>query len=196
MPVMHPSSFDHTDLRGESVLAWDEPSHSKLGGEVSVGRGMEEPIPIRFLESDYLCLDIGLHGDVNILGLALSERDKTHRELLLVFFDPELAGLGDLPPEVLIAVVVVCPMRVPLFLKRDEAQKAGLLCQEQLFLESADLFVNRILAGGLHRLSLRLLGFLKGSLLSRALLGFLFFVWEYDGVLDFLLEVFLKVGCQ
>ena len=75
-------------------------------------------------------------------------------------------------------MVVVCPMRVPLFLKLDEAQKAGLLCQEQLFLESADLFVNRILAGGLHRLSLRLLGFLKGSLLSRALLGFLFFEWK------------------
>jgi len=129
-------------------------------------------------EPDRLGLRIRLHSDL-IHALALSERDKTHRELLLVFFDPEPAGLGDLPPEVLIAMVVVCPMRVPLFLKLDEAQKAGLLCQEQLFLESADLFVNRILAGGLHRLSLRLLGFLKGSLLSRALLGFLFFVWVY-----------------
>ena len=69
------------------------------------------------------------------------------------------------------------------------------MCQEQLFLESADLFVNRILAGGLHRLSLRLLGFLKGSLLSRALLGFLFFVWEYDGGLDLLLEIFFDVWC-
>ena len=75
-------------------------------------------------------------------------------------------------------MVVVCPVRVPLFLKLDEAQKAGLLCQKQLFLESADLFVNRILAGGLHRLSLHLLCFLKGALLARALLGFLFFVWE------------------
>ena len=75
-------------------------------------------------------------------------------------------------------MVVVCPVRVPLFLKLDEAQKAGLLCQKQLFLESADLFVNRILAGGLHRLSLHLLCFLKGALLARALLGFLFFAWK------------------
>ena len=46
----------------------------------------------------------------------------------IVPLDHNLAGLDDLFSQVLVAVVIVRPVRVPIFLKLNEGKEAGLLC--------------------------------------------------------------------
>ena len=102
------------DLRRKAVLARDEP-------------GPCIAILASDLEVDRLLLGVGRDFHV-VVSLALGERSKPHLELHFVLLDLLLARLGDLFSQVFVAVVIVRPVRVPVFLKLNEGKEAGLLC--------------------------------------------------------------------
>ena len=96
------------DFCGESILTLDKPGPCE---------GMLTAISD--LDVDRLGLR-GCHHTDSVHALALGERSKAQLELHFELLDLLLARLGDLFSQVLVAGVIVRPMRVPLFLKLNE----------------------------------------------------------------------------
>ena len=107
---------DHPDLRRKAVLARDEPGPC---------------YPKFFIRSalEVDCCLLGVARDFHgVICLALGERSEAHLELHFVLLDLLLASLGDLFSQVLIEIRFALPMRISIFLKKNEAQEAGFLC--------------------------------------------------------------------
>lgn len=107
---------DNPDLGNKSIFTGNKPSSSSL--IIAITRSA--------LDVDCLGLRVRYGGDI-VSALAL-EWSKAHLELHFELLDLLLARLGDLCSQVLVAVVIVCSARVPIFLKLNEGKEAGLLC--------------------------------------------------------------------